>query len=344
LERSERSVLHSYAAAQAARDLKNRGFIPDVIYGYSGGWSNALFIKDVFPSTPLLGYFEWFSQSQGGEYNFDPAYPLNEAQEYAIRCSNVPNWVLLQACSQGISPTEWQRSRFPQEFQSKIEVVFDGVDTEYYQPDPQAVFTVPGTGVTFSPKDEVVTYATRGMEPMRGFIQFMEAAALLQERRPNCHIVVAGTDQTWYSKTAGNNKTYKDLILERLSFDPARLHFSGWLNRDQYRQLLQISSAHVYLTRPYVLSWSAMDALSTGCLVVASATRPVTEVIRHDYNGLLADFFNPRDIADKVCHALENGEDLCHIRQAARAEISEKYSMAVVLPRQLEILTNTARM
>ena len=342
LERMERSVLHSHAAANAARMLKDKGFVPDVIYGYTGGWSNALFIKDVFPATPLLSYFEWFVQSHGGEYNFDPAFPLTNEQEYAIRISNMPNWVNLHSCSRGISPTQWQRSRFPREFQSKIDVIFDGIDTEYYKPDPQAVFTLAKPEITFCAGDEVLTYATRGMEPMRGFMQFMEAAAMVHQRRPNCHVLVAGTDQSWYSKAAGEAKTYKDLVLERVSFDPSRLHFTNWLNRGQYRQLLQVSAVHVYLTRPYVLSWSAMEALATGCLVVASSTPPVMEVIRHEDNGLLADFFSPLDIADKICFALERRKELQHLRDNARNEICQKYSYQSVLPRQMALLTRVA--
>jgi glycosyltransferase involved in cell wall biosynthesis len=338
----EKSVIHSYAAANAARVLKNQGFIPDIVYGYTGGWSNSLFIKDVFPQTPFLSYFEWFVKSQGGEYNFDPAYPLTSDQEYAARISNMPNWVNLDSCSCGISPTEWQKSRFPREFQSKIQVVFDGIDTEYYKPDPQAVFAVPEKN-TLSGDDEVLTYATRGMEPMRGFPQFMAAAALVQERRPNCHILVAGTDKTWYSKAAGENKTYKDLMMNTLSFDPSRLHFTGWLTPDEYRSLLQVSTAHVYLTRPYVLSWSAMEALSSGCLVIGSATPPVTEMIRVGYNGLLADFFSPQDIAGQVCEALEKRRDLQYLRQNARAEVCRKYSLNAVLPKQLELLEQVAR-
>ncbi len=342
LSKAELSVLHSYGAAEAAKALKRQGYVPDVVYGYAGAWSNALFIKDVFPDTPLLGYFEWFVESRGGEYNFDPAFPLTEDQEYAVRCSNVANWVLLHACARGVSPTEWQRSRFPREFQGKIDVIFDGVDTEYFKPDPAAVFAVPGSGVSFSVADEVVTYATRGMEPMRGFLQFMEAASLIQQRRPGCHIVVAGSDGAWYSKGAEGNRTHKELMMERFPFDTARLHFTGWLSRDQYRRLLQVSAAHVYLTRPYVLSWSAMEALATGCVVVGSDTPPVTEMIRQGDNGLLADFFSPADIAEKVCCALANREDMRIIRKNARELICERYSLPAVLPRQAALLRRLA--
>lgn len=342
LAKAELSVLHSYAAAEAATALKRRGFVPDVVYGYAGAWSNALFARDVFPDSPLLGYFEWFVTSRGGEYNFDPAYMLTSDQEYAVRCSNMANWVLLHACARGVSPTEWQRSRFPGEFQGKIEVIFDGVDTEYYKPDTAAVFTVPATGATFSAADEVVTYATRGMEPMRGFHQFMAAAALIQQRRPRCHIVVAGSDGAWYSKAADGDRTHKDVLLERLPFDRARLHFTGWLDRERYRQLLRVSTAHVYLTRPYVLSWSAMEALATGCVVVGSDTPPVTEMIRHGDNGLLADFFSPADIADKVCLALANREDMRAVRANARATVCGRYSLPAVLPRQAALLASLA--
>ena len=194
----------------------------------------------------------------------------------------------------------------------------------------------PAIGLDLSQVDEIVTYATRGMEPYRGFPQFMEAVALIQQRRPNCHVVVVGDDRVAYGKTLPDGKTYKQLMLEKLPLDLSRLHFTGSLPYDQYLQVLQASSAHIYLTRPFVLSWSMLEAMASGCLLIASNTAPVTEVIQDGKNGLLVDFFSPREIADRVDEVLGQGDRLADLRANARETILKSYDLATLLPQQIQ--------
>ena len=174
------------------------------------------------------------------------------------------------------------------------------------------------------------------MEPYRGFPQFMETVALLQERRPNCHVVIVGEDRVAYGKRLPDGKTYKQLMLEKIPLDLSRVHFTGLLPYDRYLQVLQASSVHVYLTRPFVLSWSMLEALSTGCLIVASNTAPVTEVIEDGINGLLVDFFSPQEICDRVEEVLDHPTQMSSIRAKARQTILEKYDLAQLLPQHLE--------
>ena len=217
-------------------------------------------------------------------------------------------------------------------------MLHDGIDTTYFCPKPGAKLVLPTIGLDLSHVDELVTYATRGMEPYRGFPQFMEAVALIQQRRPNCHIAVVGADRVAYGKALPDGKTYKQLMLEKLPLDLSRLHFTGTLPYDQYRQVLQASSAHIYLTRPFVLSWSMLEAMASGCLLIASNTAPVTEVIQDGKNGLLVDFFSPADIADRVDEVLRHSDRLATLRANARETILKRYDLAALLPQHIRWL------
>jgi glycosyltransferase involved in cell wall biosynthesis len=331
----ESAVLEGQAVYRMGQALKAQGFIPDVVYGHSG-WGTPLFIKDLFPKARLCGYFEWYYRAHGSDADFDPSEPLDADAEAKIRMMSAPILMDLVNCDRGISPTQWQQQQFPIEFHSKLKVLHDGIDTTFFRPNPRAKLVLPG--LDLSQVDEIVTYATRGMEPYRGFPQFMEAAALIQQRRPNCHVVVAGDDRVAYGKSLPDGKTYKQLMLEKLPLDLSRLHFTGSLPYDQYLRVLQASSAHIYLTRPFVLSWSMLEAMASGCLVIGSNTTPVAEVIKDGKNGLLVDFFSPTEIADRVDEVLEHGDRLAHLRANARETILKHYDLATLLPQQIQWL------
>jgi glycosyltransferase involved in cell wall biosynthesis len=333
----ESAVLEGQAVYRMGQALKVQGFIPDVVYGHSG-WGTTLFIKDLFPQARLYSYFEWFYHAHGSDADFDPNEPLDINAEARIRMQNAPILMDLASCDRGISPTHWQQQQFPAEFHSKLKVHHDGIDTTFFRPNPGTKLVLPAIGLDLSHVDEVVTYATRGMEPYRGFPQFMEAVALIQQRRPNCHVVVVGDDRVAYGKKLPDGKTYKQLMLEKLPLDLSRLHFTGSLPYEQYRQVLQASSAHIYLTRPFVLSWSMLEAMACGCLVIVSDTPPVTEVIQDGKNGLLVDFFSPSEIANRVDEVLEHGNRLAELRENARDTILKRYDLATLLPQHMQWL------
>lgn len=261
----EDSIIHAQATAEAAITLRNKGVIPDVIYGHT--WGQTMFMKDIFPDVPLLCYFEWFYNSSGGDVGFDGKY-LNEDTKAKLRCKNSHLLIDLYSCDAGICPTNFQKSQFPIEFASKIKVLHDGVDTDFCKPDNNAKFIIKDKNLTLSKNDEVITYATRGMEEYRGFPEFMQAAELLLKKRPNLQVIIAGEDRVCYGPKL-HNTTFKQKMLDKLDLDLDRVHFVGGLPFNEYVKLLQISSAHVYLTYPFVLSWSMLEALSTGCIVVA---------------------------------------------------------------------------
>lgn len=330
----EGAVLQGQAVYRLLNDLKKQGFKPDIVYGHSG-WGPTLFIKDSLPKARLLCYFEWFYHAYGSDASFDPSDPLDADDCARIRMKNTPILTDLYSCDRGLSPTVWQQQQFPEEFQSKITVRHDGVDTNYFRPLPGAKLVLPDLKLDLSQVDELITYVARGMEPYRGFPQFMETVAILQERRPNCHVVVVGENRVAYGKTLPEGQSYKQLMLDKFDFDLSRLHFTGLLPYNSYLQVLQASKVHIYLTRPFVLSWSMLEAMSTGCLIVGSSTEPVKEVIKDGFNGLLVDFFSPEKIADRVEEVLNHPDLMAQMRVKARETIVKKYDLATLLPEHI---------
>ena len=337
LRSHESAVLQGQAVYRLAQELKSAGFYPDIVYGHSG-WGATMFIKDVFPQAQLNCFFEWFYHARGSDADFDPNDPLDADSVAKIRVKNAPILTDLYSCDRGMCPTQWQKQQFPPEFHDKLQVLHDGIDTSFFRPKPKHKLILPSINQDLSEVREIVTYATRGMEPYRGFPQFMEAVSILQQQRPNCHVVIAGEDRVAYGKELSDGKTYKQLMLETLPLDLSRIHFTGRLPYSQYLQLLQASSVHIYLTRPFVLSWSMLEAMSTGCVVIGSNTPPVREVIQDGKNGLLVDFFSPKQIAKKIDEVLDNPQSYSSIREKARATILQKYDLQNLLLQHLNWL------
>jgi len=330
----EDSIIHGQACAEAAIALKTRGFKPDIIFGHT--WGQTLFMKDVFPDVPLMCYFEWFYNSEGGDIGFDGNI-LNIDELANLKCKNSHLLVDLYNCDYGICPTEFQKKQFPKEFKGKIKVLHDGVDTDFCKPDENAKFFVKDKNLKLTKNDEVVTYATRGMEPYRGFPEFMKSVEILLKKRPNLQIVVAGEDRICYGPQLAGT-TYKKMMLEQLDMDTERVHFVGCLPLNEYVNLLQISSAHVYLTYPFVLSWSLLDAMACGCPLVVSNTEPVREFIQDNVNGIFFDFFNIKEQVEKIEYALDNKEKMLPLRGNARRTIVDNYALKDLLPKHIENL------
>lgn len=339
LGNSGNAARHAGGGMRAAARLRSEGFVPDVICGHSG-WGPTMFLSDVFPESAFVGYFEWFYDVNSADMRFSGHQPSLRSRT-SVRVNNLPIMSDLLSCDLGICPTRWQLGQLPVGLRSKISVIHDGVDTDFFSPDPSARMILPG--LDLSDATEIVTYATRGMEPYRGFPQFLEAAMEVVNRRSGCHVVIGGEDRACYGPPPEPGKTWKQVLLERLQPDPERIHFVGTLSYGHYRALLRASSVHVYLTRPFVLSWSFLEALSCGCLVVASDTEPVREVARDGHNALLADFHSPTAIADRIVDALENRTHLAGVRAQARQTILDGYDVRRLLPLQVETLRTAVR-
>jgi glycosyltransferase involved in cell wall biosynthesis len=320
----ESAVLNGQATAKVMEAIKQKGFVPDAVIGHAG-WGETLYVKDVFPNTKLINYFEFFYRAVGADTDFDPEYPNTVDDVLRIRTKNSINLLNLQASDAGISPTHWQRSLYPIEFRSKISVIHEGVNTEIAKPNPEAVFTLPN-GKKLTAKDKVVTYVARNLEPYRGFHVFMRALVEICQRQPDCHVLVVGGDDISYGRKPDGALNYREKLLKEVTFDQNRVHFLGKLPYAEYLSVLQISSAHVYLTVPFVLSWSMLEAMATGCVVIGSNTAPVQEII-NGKNGLLVDFFSPSEIATRVDEVLSNKKKYELMRKKAREYVIKHYNV-----------------
>jgi glycosyltransferase involved in cell wall biosynthesis len=326
-----RAIARGRAVAAGAAQLRRSGFRPDVIFAHIG-WGEALFLKDIFPEARLLLYCEFFYRARGSDMGFDPEFPPTAEKLLRLRVMNSPLLMSLDAADWGQAPTRWQQRQFSPPYAERMTVVHDGVHTDVVSPGGP-------------PEEELITYVARNLEPYRGFHIFMRAIPEIQRRRPKARIVIVGGDEISYSPRLPSGENYRERLLRELEgkIDLARVHFLGRIPYGDYVALLRKSSVHVYLTYPFVLSWSLIEALSAGCLVVGSRTPPVEEVIRHEDNGLLVDFFSTEEIAAAVDHAIQRKNELQPLRESARRTAVERYDLKrVCLPAQLRLVAQLA--
>lgn len=335
LETFNEAVNHGRAVAKLLSKLKQQGYRPDLIYGFSA-WGSSMFVKEIYQDVPFVCYFEWFGNSKDSVFDFDGTN-LSDDDKIKIKCNNSHILANLCYCDGGLSPTKWQKNMFPKNLQGKIKVIHDGIDTNLCIPDENAKFIIKEKNLTLTSQDEIITYGTRGMEPYRGFPEFMRAVEKLQKLRPEAHFIIAGFNVSCYSPKLTEG-SYKEIMLRELDIDTSRVHFVGALPYEKYINLLQVSTAHVYLTYPFILSWSILDAMAVGCCVVASDTKPVAEVVQDNYNGLLVDFFDVEQLIKKIEYAIQNRHKLKDIRENARNTIIERYSLKKVLPQHIAYL------
>jgi glycosyltransferase involved in cell wall biosynthesis len=338
---AQNAVVYGEATARAIGTLtKKHRFQPDVVVAHPG-WGEALFVKDLLPGVPLLNYIEFFYRAFGADSHFDPNEPVETSEMFRIRIKNTNNLLSLDCCDWGICPTYWQWWQNPREYRSKLSVLHDGINTDVVRPDPEAVFELPG-GKKLTRKDPVVTYVARNLEPYRGFPQFIHAIAQVMARRPDVNVLVIGGEQAGYGKKAPEGTTYREMLLKEVALDSSRIHFLGQVPYSAFVKVLQVSSVHVYLTVPFVLSWSMLESMAAECLLVASATPPVLEVAEDGRNALLADFFAPGEIAGRILEALERQEELAPIRKRARETVLERYALNRCLPQHVAIIETLA--
>jgi glycosyltransferase involved in cell wall biosynthesis len=345
LQETEAGVLNAQNVARVALSLKESGFVPDVMLGHNG-WGELWYLKEVFPNTPLIGYFEFFYRLHGADVGFEPGPPLIFDVGPRIRTKNLGNLLALDTVDYGQCPTTWQKSLYPKEYQSKLHIVHEGIDTQVVTPDQSARFTIPNTDITLTAGDEVVTYVSRNLEPYRGFPSFMRSLPAILAQRPNAQVIVVGGDDTSYGPKPANGKSFRAQLLEELGpmLDLKRVHFLGKVPYSSFVRILQVSTVHVYLTYPFVLSWSMLEAMSAGCLIVGSRTQPVEEVITDGENGLLVDIFSPDESARRVVDVLTDRQAYAPLKLNARKTIVENYDLRTIcLPAQLRLLNMAAQ-
>ncbi len=336
----ETKTIRGEACFRTALKMKTDGFAPEVIVAHPA-WGESLFLKDVWPQARLGIYCEFFYHAAGADVGFDPEFPLPDPGEVCrIRLKNLNNLLHMGMADAGISPTHWQASTFPEPFRSRIAVAHDGIDTEAVAPNPHAGLTLK-SGVSLTKRDEVVTFVNRNLEPYRGYHIFMRALPEILRRRPAARVLIVGGDGVSYGARPEGGRTWKDIFAAEVrpriaEADWARVHFLGNVPYRHFIPILQISTVHAYLTYPFVLSWSLLEAMSAGCAIVASDTQPLREAIRHDDTGRLVDFFDAAGLAGEVCALLDDPAARERLGGSARAFAQANYDLKTVcLPRQL---------
>ena len=315
--------------ARAMQQIKDKGVGFDVIVAHPG-WGEALFVKDVFPGTPLLAYFEFFYSATGADVGFDAEFPTGPESAQRLRVRNLLHLSALNACDAGMTPTRWQHARLPREYQGRVAVVHEGVDTDAVRPDPAARFEWQGR--VFEAGQPVVTYVARNLEPYRGIHVFLRALPALLAAEPQAQVLVVGGNDVSYGMASPHPQGWRAALVEELAragtpLDASRVHFVGRLAHADYLKMLQVSAAHVYLTYPFVLSWSMLEAMAAGCLVIGSDTAPVSEVIVDGENGRLVDFFDRDALVAAVVSALRDPTRGRASREAARATVVQRYDL-----------------
>lgn len=341
---TETKVIRGEAAFRSALELKVAGYVPDLILAHPG-WGESLFLKEVWPQTKLVIYCEFHYASVGTDVGFDPEFSPSDAGDVCrIRMKNVNNLLHFDIADAGISPTEWQKSTFPEPFRSKIRVIHDGIDTEMVKPNPDVWLQIGNQKLTRG--DEIITFVNRNMEPYRGYHSFMRALPKILEARPNARVLMVGGDGVSYGAKPPPGQSWKQIFFNEVKdrIDTSRVHFLGHIDYKYFIAILQLSRVHVYLTYPFVLSWSLLEAMACGCAIVASDTAPVKEAIKDEQTGLLVNFFSPDDIADQTIRLLENQELRDSLGQQARRFAVENYDLKqVCLPRMMSFINTFAR-
>jgi glycosyltransferase involved in cell wall biosynthesis len=344
----EPKVLRSEACFKAALKIKEAGFMPDVIIAHHG-WGESLFLKEVWPKAKLGIYCEFYYHPQGADVGFDPEFPVTAPGDGCrLRLKNLNNLLHFEVADAGLSPTHWQASTFPEPFRSKVTVVHDGIDTQAVTPNPTVTLSFKkanGEILKLTKQDEVITFVNRNLEPYRGYHVFMRSLPEILKRRPNAYVLIVGGDDVSYGARPTLEKnggtTWKDIFAKEVrtqisDSDWERIHFLGHVPYQHFIPLLQLTTVHVYLTYPFILSWSLLEAMSAGCAVVASDTQPLHEAIKHSDTGRLVNFFDVKGLAQEVVQLLESPKERQRLGANARKFAVENYELKTVcLPRQL---------
>lgn len=331
----ETKIVRGEACAAAIERLAKEGFLPRIVCA-NPGWGESLFVKDVLPKAHLDHYLEYFYPLEGGDTGFDPEFAGNAATaRRRVRAKRASQLLSLDAMDSAISPTEWQRSTFPEAYRPRIDVCFDGIDTERVRPDPSAAFEAGGR--TFKAGEKIVTFVNRNLEPYRGYHVFMRALPRLLAAEPDAQVLIVGGSGVSYGAAPPAGTTWRERFFDEVKarIDTTRVHFLGNIPYPDFVRLLQVSAAHVYLTYPFVLSWSMVEAMAAGCLIVGSRTAPVEEALQDGVNGRLVDFFDSDGLADTISRALRDPGAQAALRDKARADALGRYDLALCLKRQI---------
>ena len=319
--------------------------MPDIICGHPG-WGELLFLKDVWPESPILSYQEFFYNPKGFDYDFDKEFQEARSWEDCaqIRIKTANQLLNLEASEWCVTPTHFQRSSFPDSWQKKISIIHDGIDTVHASPSKNPEPAMLPCGKRLLPGEKLVTFVNRTLEPYRGCHTMLRALPDLQALQNEAHVLIVGETSGVSYGAQSTNGEWKDIFLAEIKdkYDPSKVTFCGTLDYSSFLSVLKLSQVHVYLTYPFVVSWSLLEAMSTGCPIVASATQPVQEIITHEKNGLLVDFFKPYDLACAISELLDNRKLASKIGLKGRETILQRYELKKCVQEQLNLINLVA--
>jgi glycosyltransferase involved in cell wall biosynthesis len=325
----ENGVRRAETVYRTAFGLKHLGYTPDIIIGHHG-WGEMLNLRDLWPDVPMLGYMEFYYQHDKADVGFDPEFPANPLDFPRIRAKNAINHIALNLGAIGQTPTQWQLSTYPAWAQPKIELIWEGVDLDLCRADPlvRKQSLVVGD-MTIKPTDKLVSYVSRDLEPYRGFHVMMRTLPDLMRARKDLKVVMIGGDGVSYGTAPHQGGNWRDVMLAEVGkhIDPSRVVFPGRVTYSTYLSVLRRSDAHVYLTYPFVASWSMREAMSIGCAVVGGDTQPVREFITDGKNGLLTPFLRPKTLATTILKVIEDKALNRSLRENARAYAERHLAM-----------------
>ncbi|OAN67836.1 glycosyl transferase family 1 [Sulfitobacter sp. EhC04] len=328
-----------FGAAVAARRIElQEGFRPDIVVGHVG-WGELTFFKQIWADVPIIGFFEYYYNITGGSVGFDPEEPISDHAPFMMQARNAVPLANIETVDLGHCPTYWQRDRFPRSFHDRMYVCHDGIRTDKLLPDPDVSLGLGRLNRELTREDEVVTYVSRNLERTRGFHIFMRSLPRILRERPNARILIVGGNDVSYggkSQHPGGLRAEMEAEVGK-NVDWDRVHFLGNIPYPLYQKMIQLSRCHIYLTMPFVLSWSLLESMSMGATIVASDVAPVREAITHNETGLLVDFFDPDAVAAQVVKVLANPQDYAHIGKAARDHVVKEYDfLTKCLPEHIE--------
>lgn len=332
----DRAVTTAEGFAAAAISVREQGYEPDIVVAHSG-WGAGTYAKAVWPDAKFVPYLEWWYKYPRVDIHPEDKVPSDPSGMRANALTrNAPMLIDIAVADATLCPTRFQAAQFPDFIQQSMHILHDGVDTATFSPDPEARLRLAELGVPES--GPLMTYATRGMEPYRGFPEFMRAAATIMQERPDLHVVIAGEDRVAYGEKLPSGESWKKRMLEECDLDEDRLHFTGLLGPDMYKTLLQASDCHVYLTIPFVLSWSFIEAMSAGCPLVASDTDPVREAVGSGEGVLMVNHYDVAALTDAIRRNFDDPEATSERRKAARARALSAYDRGWIWPMRAHML------
>ena len=347
----EAKMLRAEAAAKKCIELKNNGLNPNIIISHPG-WGETLFLKEIWPDSKLLNYFEFYYHTSNSDVDFDDDKDIQSDKGFNLYTKLIARTSpLLTSYLQSdalITPTKFQASMAPKSIEKNINVIHDGIQTKILKPYKDAYITLAKNAIVeeeqkLTKKDKIITFVNRNLEPYRGYHIFMRSLPDILEKHPDAYILIIGGHDVSYGARPPEGQSYKDIYFNEVKEDIKdhidRVRFLGRVDYKSLLALFAVSSAHVYFTYPFVLSWSMLEAMAMECLVVGSKTEPVEEVIRDSQNGFLLDFFDPKGLAAKINEVLDNKDDFGKIRTNARKTIIKNYDLdTVCLPKQTELV------